>query len=61
MANEVLGYSDFIKKVTLLIRDYEVSSSDNIQSLCIKKSTLKGGQRVLKISSLHYGEQQDTV
>lgn len=60
MENDILTYGDLIKRVTLLIRNYELSSGDNIRSLSIKKGILNGSL-ILKISSLHYGEQQDTV
>lgn len=60
MEKDILTYSDLVKRITLLIRNYELSSGDNIRSLSIKNGILNGS-RILKISSLHYGEQQDTV
>ena len=61
MENGSLCHSEFISRLTALILDYEKVSGDNIRSVYIKNSVLKGGKRVFKISSLHYGEQQSTV
>lgn len=59
MENSSFGYSEFIKKLTALILDYEDASGDNIHGLTIKRAVLKGGKRVFKI--MHYGEQQSSI
>jgi hypothetical protein len=61
MENSNLGYSEFIRRLTALILDYEKASGDDIRGVSIKRAVLKGGKRVFKISSLYYGEQQSTV
>ncbi len=61
MENSNLGYSEFIRRLTALILDYENISGDNIHGLNVKRAVLKGGKRVFKINSLHYGEQQSTI